>query len=164
MIDEIYKKIEDFVEEAQERFPGKSIAELRCMCGHLANHVQWKKRSKFRISQDDVRMQRFLLERKYNAGTCYRWLLVYTSTQKDVKELVKQGKLSLRRASEEICWRNKSKGTYYPSKQRLHYAVFQALDEWINPLIGTPLGDDNMEEDTGVKSVEVRRGGENHGQ
>ena len=34
----------------------------------------------------------------------------------------------------------------------------------INPLIGTPLGDDNMEEDTGIKSVEVKRGGENHGQ
>lgn len=158
MADEIYKKIEDFVKKAQERFPNKTISELRTMCGHLANHIQWKKRSKFRISQDDVRMQRFLLEHKYNAGTCYRWLLIYTSTQKDVKELVKQGKISLRRASEEIAWRNKSKGIYYPSKQRLHYAIVDALEEWIHPWIGTPLGDDNIDEETGIKSVEVKKG------
>lgn len=164
----VYEKINEFLGRVRERFPRKTPEEIRLMCGHLANYVEWKKKKKpkVRLTSEEVALQRLLLQHKYKAGTCYRWLIIYTSAYKEIKELVKQRKLSLRRAGHEIANRKLTQGVFYASKPRLHYAVYELLNEWIHNWIGTPLGDMNVDDaktkifvkNKNVKSRKGRKG------
>jgi len=98
MKETVYDKIRK-LKEGLEKDVGKfEDSTLSVMLGKLERWYYPKKRRKgMTLTKEELKVYEFLIEKKYNPSTCYKWFLACNSTG-DVARKLREGTIGLREA------------------------------------------------------------------
>ena len=97
----IFRKVKELKEGVAKEFPRLTEKELKQIVQKLANKWHYKsskERKKVKLTEIEGWVYSFLISRKYNPSTVYRWLLL-KETPLSLREQLRNKEISQREAS-----------------------------------------------------------------